>query len=132
MQDIMKSKKSLTGKYLRGELKIEVPKIRRPRISDKVIQISGANKNNLKNTSVDFPLGTFTCVTGVSGSGKSTLVIDTLYRLLVETLYHVSKPANLQIQSSSGLEHVDKVIEIDQSPIGKTPRSSNRIWTGEV
>ena len=130
IKDIMKSKKSLTGKYLRGDLKIDVPEIRRPWISDKVITIAGAHKNNLKNTSVDFPLGTFTCVTGVSGSGKSTLVIDTLYRLLVETLYHVSKPANLEIKSSSGLQHVDKVIEIDQSPIGKTPRSNPATYTG--
>ena len=130
MQDIMNSKKSLTGKYLRGELKIEVPKIRRPWTDDKAIQISGAHKNNLKDTSVDFPLGTFTCVTGVSGSGKSTLVIDTLYRLLVETLYHVKKPADLQIKSSKGLEFVDKVIEIDQSPIGKTPRSNPATYTG--
>lgn len=128
-QAIRKSKESLTGRYLRGELEIAVPKIRRPWPRDRVIKIEGAQLNNLKNLTVEFPLGTFTCVTGVSGSGKSTLIIDTLYRLLVERLYKV-KSSQIPIKTIRGLEHVDKVIDIDQSPIGRTPRSNPATYTG--
>ncbi|MBC7693018.1 MAG: excinuclease ABC subunit UvrA [Methylotenera sp.] len=129
LEDIMNTKESLTGKYLRGELEIEVPKVRRPWTQDHSLRIEGASLNNLKNISVNFPLGTFTCVTGVSGSGKSTIVIDTLYRLLVEKLYRVDS-GDLRIESSSGLDLVDKVVDIDQSPIGKTPRSNPATYTG--
>lgn len=129
LKDILKSKESLTGKYLRGELEIAVPKVRRPAAKDRVIRIEGASLNNLKSVSVDFPLGVFTCVTGVSGSGKSTLVIDTLYRALAKQIYR-SESGDLRVKKISGLEHVDKVIDIDQSPIGKTPRSNPATYTG--
>ena len=129
LKDINASKDSLTGRYLRGELEISVPQVRRPWTKDRVIHIEGANQNNLTNVSIDFPLGTFTCVTGVSGSGKSTLIIDTLYRVLLKHLYKVDS-GNLRIESVRGLEHIDKVIDIDQSPIGKTPRSNPATYTG--
>ena len=129
VQDILKSKASITGQYMRGEKEIAVPKVRRPWTKDRVIRVEGAAQNNLKNVSVNFPLGVFTCVTGVSGSGKSTLVLDTLYRSLIKALYKVDY-GDLGVESVSGLEHVDKVIDIDQSPIGKTPRSNPATYTG--
>lgn len=129
VKDVLKSKESLTGKYLRGDLEIAVPEVRRPWTKDRSLSIKGATQNNLKNLTVDFPLGTFTCVTGVSGSGKSTLVIDTLYRLLIQSLYKTSY-GDLKVESIKGLEHIDKVIDIDQSPIGKTPRSNPATYTG--
>ena len=129
LQDILASKESLTGKYMRGELEIETPKVRRVWSKDRVIKIEGAHQNNLKSVSAEFPLGTLTCVTGVSGSGKSTLVIDTLYRLLATELYNV-KPMDLKIKSAKGLDLIDKVVDIDQSPIGKTPRSNPATYTG--
>ncbi len=129
VHDIKKSQKSLTGRYLRGDLKIRIPQVRRPWQSERAIQIEGAGMNNLKNIDVNFPLGVFTCVTGVSGSGKSTLIIDTLYRLLVQYLYKV-KYENLHVRKVNGLNHIDKVIDIDQSPIGKTPRSNPATYTG--
>ena len=91
--------------------------------------IKGASKNNLKNIDAEFPLGCFICVTGVSGSGKSTLVLETLYRLLVQKLYHARMPAG-DSSDVLGLEYVDKVINIDQSPIGRTPRSNPGTYTG--
>ncbi len=129
LKDILSSKKSLTGRYLRGELEISVPKIRRPTTSGRAIQIEGAHQNNLRSISVEIPLGSFICVTGVSGSGKSTLVIDTLYRLLLKNLYRVES-GDLKITSVHGLEHVDKAIDIDQRPIGRTPRSNPATYTG--
>lgn len=135
IKNILKSKKSLTGQYLRGEKEIAIPQVRRPcltsgaKTSSQVLRIEGASKNNLKDLTVEFPLGVFTCVTGASGSGKSTLVIDTLYRLLMKHLYRVDA-GNLHIKSVSGLEHIDKVIDIDQRPIGKTPRSNPATYTG--
>lgn len=129
VQDVLKSKKSLTGKYLRGELQIPVPKVRRSWSKDKTLRIEGATQNNLRDVTVDFPLGTFICVTGVSGSGKSTLIIDTLYRLLVQSLYRVQY-GDLGVKAIRGLDNVDKVIDIDQSPIGKTPRSNPATYTG--
>jgi excinuclease ABC subunit A len=129
VQDILKSKASITGQYMRGEKEIAVPKERRKWTNDRVIRVEGAAQNNLKNVSVNFPLGVFTCVTGVSGSGKSTLVLDTLYRSLIKALYKVDY-GDLGVESVSGLEHVDKVIDIDQSPIGKTPRSNPATYTG--
>ena len=129
VKDILASKKSLTGQYLRGELKIPLPKLRRPWKKLPTVTIEGASLNNLKEVTIDFPLGVFTCVTGVSGSGKSTLIIDTLYRLLVQHLYRV-KYGNLGIKAIHGLQNIDKVIDIDQSPIGKTPRSNPATYTG--
>lgn len=127
--EILASKSSLTAKYLRGELTIPVPKTRRPIDPKKILKIEGAKQNNLKNLTVDFPLGTFTAVTGVSGSGKSTLVIDTLYRLLARKVYD-AKIAEPKIKKASGFENVDKVVDIDQSPIGRTPRSNPATYTG--
>jgi excinuclease ABC subunit A len=129
LKDVLASKESLTGKYLRGEFEISVPEKRRSWSKDRAIRIDGAHQNNLRNISVDFPLGVFTCVTGVSGSGKSTLVIDTLYKLLANSVYNV-EVGDLQIKKVKGLDQVDKVIDIDQSPIGKTPRSNPATYTG--
>ncbi len=128
-ETILKSKESLTGRYLSGEIEVPVPSKRRPTNKDRTIRIEGASQNNLRNVTVDFPLGVFTCVTGVSGSGKSTLVIDSLYRSLVQEIYDVEY-GNLGVRSITGLQHVDKVIDIDQSPIGKTPRSNPATYTG--
>jgi excinuclease ABC subunit A len=127
--EILKSKESLTAKYLRGDLVIPIPAARRPYDPRRAIRIEGAKQNNLKNITIDFPLGTFTAVTGVSGSGKSTLVIDTLYRLLARHVYK-AKIAEPKIKRASGFEVVDKVVDIDQSPIGRTPRSNPATYTG--
>ncbi len=126
--DIIKSKQSLTGQYLSGNLKISKPEKRRTG-SGKFIELHGATGNNLKNISVSFPLGKITCVTGVSGSGKSTLVIDTLLRLLAQDLYRSKKKAG-PVEKVTGIENIDKVIDIDQSPIGRTPRSNPATYTG--
>jgi excinuclease ABC subunit A len=128
-QEILTSKESLTAKYLRGDLEIPIPTNRRPFDKKRVLRIEGAKQNNLKNLNVDFPLGTFTAVTGVSGSGKSTLVIDTLYRLLARKVYD-AKIAEPKIKKALGFENVDKVVDIDQSPIGRTPRSNPATYTG--
>ena len=119
---------SKTAKYLKGELKIEIPKERR-KGTGKKLQLKGASGNNLQNVNVDFPLGTMMCVTGVSGSGKSTLIHDTLYPILNQKFYR-SKKDPMEHQSIKGLEHLDKVIEVDQSPIGRTPRSNPATYTG--
>lgn len=129
LKDIMKSNVSLTAKYLTGELKVEVPKERRPVRKDYAINISGVVLNNLKNVDIAFPLGVFTCVTGVSGSGKSSLVIDTLYPLLMNSLFKTKIP-EIPFKKIEGIEHIDKVIDIDQSPIGRTPRSNPATYTG--
>ncbi|HKK39669.1 MAG TPA: excinuclease ABC subunit UvrA, partial [Cryomorphaceae bacterium] len=127
VKEVMKSG-SLTADYLSGKKKIEIPNERRKGNGDK-ITITGASGNNLKNVTATFPLGTFTCVTGVSGSGKSTLINQTLYPILNAHVYKgVKKP--LAYKSIKGLEHIDKVIEIDQSPIGRTPRSNPATYTG--
>lgn len=128
-KEVRSNKKSVTGRYLSGKVKIEVPQIRRPWSRDRAIQITGAALNNLKKVDVTFPLGVLTCVTGVSGSGKSTLVIDTLYRALFGHLYRTDV-GDLRLKRLSGLEHIDKVIDIDQGPIGKTPRSNPATYTG--
>ncbi|MCM2322105.1 MAG: excinuclease ABC subunit UvrA [Oligoflexia bacterium] len=129
LDDVLRSKPSITGKYLRGEFEIPVPKLRRPWSKDRTIRIERARLNNLADVTVDFPLGVFTCVTGVSGSGKSTLIIDTLYRLLLKELYRVDT-GDPRVGGVRGLEHIDKVIDIDQSPIGRTPRSNPATYTG--
>ncbi|MCK4738510.1 MAG: excinuclease ABC subunit UvrA [Deltaproteobacteria bacterium] len=125
---ILKNKKSLTGKYLTGELKIPLPKERR-KATKKAITLKGLKANNLKNINVSFPLGLITCVTGVSGSGKSTLVIDTLFKNLRRRLYGSRQRAQA-LSSITGVEHIDKVIDVDQSPIGRTPRSNPATYTG--
>ena len=119
---------SVTGRYLSGELRIPMPKKRR-KGNGKVLEIHGANSHNLKNLTVRFPLGKFICVTGVSGSGKSTLVTDILYRELARKL-HRAKERPGTMERITGIEHLDKVIEIDQSPIGRTPRSNPATYTG--
>ncbi len=125
--DQLQSVDSLTTKYLRGELKIEIPKQRR-KGNGKQLVLKGATGHNLQNVDLTIPLGTFSCITGVSGSGKSTLINHTLYPILLQHIYHgVKKP--LPYKSIEGLEHLDKVIEIDQSPIGRTPRSNPATYT---
>lgn len=119
---------TLTAKYLRGELKIEVPKVRRQG-NGKSIWLRGARGNNLKNVDAEFPLGRFICVTGVSGSGKSTLVNETLQPILSQHFYR-SLQNPLPYSSIEGLEYIDKVVDVDQSPLGKTPRSNPATYTG--
>ncbi|HCP08664.1 MAG TPA: excinuclease ABC subunit UvrA, partial [Candidatus Moranbacteria bacterium] len=128
-EEVMKNPKSLTAKYLNGELTIEVPKARRLVKNKKWLVIRGARENNLKNVTVEFPLKVFTCVTGVSGSGKSSLVEDILYKALSSKLMRsLERPG--KYQEMVGLQHLDKVIMIDQSPIGRTPRSNPATYTG--
>lgn len=127
-QEIMHNKQSLTGQYLSGARHIVVPQKRRPGQGN-VLTIRGAQSNNLKNVTVDFPLGTLTCVTGVSGGGKSSLVIETLYKALAKHFYDTRDPAG-QHESLTGIEHIDKIIDIDQSPIGRTPRSNPATYIG--
>lgn len=125
--EIMANPDSLTGRYLSGELAIPVPKKRRK--AERSIKIIGASGNNLKGIDVEIPLGVMTCVTGVSGSGKSTLVIDTLHKVLSQRLYKSREKAGA-CSDIKGLEYLDKVINIDQSPIGRTPRSNPATYTG--
>jgi len=119
---------STTAQYLRGDLSIPVPKQRRKGSGERIV-LQGANGNNLKDVDVDLPLGKFICVTGVSGSGKSTLIGDTLYPIMSKHFYR-SDTHPLPYRSIKGLQHIDKVIEVDQSPIGRTPRSNPATYTG--
>jgi len=125
---LMKNPNSLTGQYLSGLQKIAIPKKRRAG-NGHAIQLFGATGNNLKNVDLKIPLGTYTCVTGVSGSGKSTLIIDTLYKILAREFYKSSVQAS-PYKKIEGLEHVDKVIDINQRPIGRTPRSTPATYVG--
>ena len=127
--DIVKCKKSLTGQYLSGALEVAIPKVRRANSKKRSIVVKGARGNNLKNISAEIPLGTFTCVTGVSGGGKSTLLIDTLYKSLARKLNN-ARATPAEHDTIDGLQHLDKVIDIDQSPIGRTPRSNPATYTG--
>ena len=127
-QEVMANKNSLTGKYLTGELKIDVPKKRR-KGNGKFIEIKGAKEHNLKNINVKIPLGKFVCVTGVSGSGKSTLVNDILYNSLAKEVYG-SKTIVGACKDIKGLEQIDKVVHITQDPIGRTPRSNPATYVG--
>ncbi|SHI18194.1 excinuclease ABC subunit UvrA [Sporanaerobacter acetigenes] len=128
VEDIKKSEESITGQYLSGRKKIEVPANRR-KPNGKWVEIIGANENNLKNIDVKIPLGVFTCITGVSGSGKSTLINEILYKSLAGQLNGAKvKPG--KHKKIKGLKNLDKVIEIDQSPIGRTPRSNPATYTG--
>ncbi|MCL2714437.1 MAG: excinuclease ABC subunit UvrA [Alphaproteobacteria bacterium] len=126
--DIMADPKSLTGKYLTGELEVAIPQ-RRPPNHRRTLKVINARGNNLKNVTAEIPLGLFTCITGVSGGGKSTLLIDTLYRAIARKLNGASDPAAPH-DRIEGLEHIDKIIDINQSPIGRTPRSNPATYTG--
>lgn len=127
-EKIINDEKSLTGKYLSGKLTIPVPEKRR-KTGTKHISIKGASENNLKHIDIDIPLGVFTAVTGVSGSGKSSLIIDTLYRILAQRLYYSRERAG-RVENIEGLKFIDRVINIDQDPIGRTPRSNPATYTG--
>jgi excinuclease ABC subunit A len=129
VEEVIKNPNSVTAKYLSGEKGIEVPKERRKASKIKQISIRGARANNLKNVDADIPLSTFTCITGVSGGGKSSFTIETLYKAAMRKL-HGSKAHPGAHDKITGLEFIDKVIEIDQSPIGRTPRSNPATYTG--
>ena len=128
-EDLMANPQSITGKYLSGEEEIAIPEKRRWADKKKMIKVVGATGNNLKNVTAEIPLGIFTCVTGVSGGGKSTLIIETLYKALARRLNGASD-APAAHQKIEGIEHLDKIIDIDQSPIGRTPRSNPATYTG--
>jgi len=127
--EILKSESSLTGKYLSNRERIEVPRVRHRRNPRKVLRIEGARGNNLKDVRLELPIGLLVCVTGVSGSGKSTLINDTLYRALARHLYG-SNDEPAPHGTIAGLAHFDKVVSVDQSPIGRTPRSNPATYTG--
>lgn len=126
--EVLKNPNSLTAQYLNGVKKIEVPK-RRRKGNGKFIELKGAKTNNLKNVNVKIPLGTFTCVTGVSGGGKSSLILETLFKALDKEVNGSRVPAG-RYDSITGVENIDKIIDIDQSPIGRTPRSNPATYTG--
>ena len=126
--EIKKNRRSITGQYLSGVRQIDIPATRR-KPNCKFIRLIGATGNNLKEVTAEIPMGTFVAVTGVSGSGKSTLINETLYRILARHFYN-SRRMPLSYKSIEGLEHIDKVIDIDQSPIGRTPRSNPATYTG--
>ncbi len=128
VEEVMKNDKSITGRYLSGKERIEVPKKRR-KGNGKYIEIKGAEENNLKKINVKFPLGTFTCITGVSGSGKSTLINQILYRAVASNIYNTKEKPG-KFKTIKGLENVDKVVDISQTPIGRTPRSNPATYTG--
>ncbi len=128
-EEVARNPASITGRYLRGELSIPIPAERRPMNPGKVVRIQGAREHNLRSLDVEIPLGLFVSVTGVSGSGKSTLIEDILHRALARHFYR-ARVIPGEHDRISGLEHLDKVIDIDQSPIGRTPRSNPATYTG--
>jgi excinuclease ABC subunit A len=130
VEKIIATPDSLTGQYLSGVKKIEVPKQRVARDPKKIVQLIGASGNNLKNVTLSLPVGLFTCVTGVSGSGKSTLINDTFFSIAHTALNGATTATPAPYKDIKGLEHFDKVIDIDQSPIGRTPRSNPATYTG--
>ncbi len=127
--EVAENPESITGKYLSGRRRIEIPSMRHRPDPKRMLRVLGATANNLKGVTAEFPLGLLTCVTGVSGSGKSTLVNDTLFRAVATQLNRAS-PGTAHFDRIEGLEHIDRVIEIDQSPIGRTPRSNPATYTG--
>jgi excinuclease ABC subunit A len=127
--EVAESPDSITGKFLSGRRRIEIPSMRHRPDPKRMLRVMGATANNLKNVTAEFPLGLLTCITGVSGSGKSTLVNDTLFRAVATQLNRAS-PGTAHFDRIEGLEHIDRVIEIDQSPIGRTPRSNPATYTG--
>jgi excinuclease ABC subunit A len=127
--EVAENPESITGKYLSGRRRIEIPSMRHRPDPKRMLRVIGATANNLKGVTAEFPLGLLTCVTGVSGSGKSTLVNDTLFRAVATQLNRAS-PGTAHFDRIEGLEHIDRVIEIDQSPIGRTPRSNPATYTG--
>jgi len=129
LDDVLRHRDSLTARYLRGELRIPLPSRRRIANADRMLRVLGAKHHNLKDLSVEFPLGLFVAVTGVSGSGKSTLVTDILYQSLARHFYRAKVVPGAH-ERLEGLDHIDKVIDIDQSPIGRTPRSNPATYTG--
>ena len=130
VEQIINNKNSLTGKYLSGKERIEIPRQRVEYNTDKQVVLSGAQGNNLKNVTLELPLGLMTCITGVSGSGKSTLINNTLYPLAATLLNRASTLDAAKYDKLEGLEQLDKVVDIDQSPIGRTPRSNPATYTG--
>jgi excinuclease ABC subunit A len=128
--DILKNKNSITGQYLSHKKYIQIPKTRRLAKNGRFVEINGASGNNLNNVNLKIPLGSFTCVTGVSGSGKSTLILQTLYHALNLTLNNKARKVPKAFKGYKGIELIDKVIDIDQSPIGRTPRSNPATYTG--
>jgi excinuclease ABC subunit A len=128
--EIKKNKNSITGQYLSNKKRIEVPTIRRLAKNGRFVEINGASGNNLNNVNLKIPTGSFTCVTGVSGSGKSTLILQTLYHALNLTLNNKARKVPKAFKSYKGVELIDKIIDIDQSPIGRTPRSNPATYTG--
>ncbi len=127
--EVMANEKSTTGQYLAGHRRIEIPSTRRPGHKGQKLVVRGARGNNLQNVTAEIPLGTFTCITGVSGGGKSTLIIETLYKALARKL-NGARDLPADHDSVEGIELIDKIVEIDQSPIGRTPRSNPATYTG--